>query len=377
MTDVEVPSIVCPADQNVPSDANCQFTMLDYTSLAVAADNCDTSVDVTQSPAVGDVVSGTTTVTLTATDNFGNFSTCTFDLIVIDNTNPIITTCAPDVTELVDTNCEVALADYTSAVVATDNCDLSLTYNQVPAPGTMFSGHNTVIPVIITVTDDSGNSIDCSFNVTLEDNIDPTITCPANITQTADAGLCSAQVNILVPVTNDNCSVVSVTNDYTSTNDASGVYPVGTTTVTYTVIDIAGNTVSCSFDVTISDDEQPVIVCPNDVTQTTDAGVCEAAIVVQPMVATDNCAVATIVNDYNNTSNASDFYPEGTTVVNWTVTDINGNISTCSTTIIVTDNEQPVIDCPNDITQTADAGVCEALVTVPAMIATDNCAIAT
>ena len=55
------------------------------------------------------------------------------------------------------------------------------------------------------------------------------------------------------------------------------------------------------------------------------------------------------MNDYNNSADASDTYDVGETTVTWTVTDINGNINTCSQTIVVTDNEAPTIDCAEDV----------------------------
>ncbi len=61
-------------------------------------------------------------------------------------------------------------------------------------------------------------------------------------TQTADPGVCQAAVTVVAPATSDNCGVASVSNDYNGTTDASDTYPVGTTTVTWTVTDIHGNT---------------------------------------------------------------------------------------------------------------------------------------
>ncbi|PLW95352.1 MAG: hypothetical protein C0593_14360, partial [Marinilabiliales bacterium] len=49
--------------------------------------------------------------------------------------------------------------------------------------------------------------------VEIVDNVDPTITCPANITQDTDPGACTATVSLGTPTTNDNCGVASVTND--------------------------------------------------------------------------------------------------------------------------------------------------------------------
>ena len=78
----------------------------------------------------------------------------------------------------------------------------------------------------------------------------------------------------------------------------------------------------------------------------------------------DNCGVASVVNNYNGTSDASDTYPVGETTIIWTVTDIYGNTATCEQKITVTDDENPTITCAADQTQTADAGVCQADVTM-------------
>jgi hypothetical protein len=86
-----------------------------------------------------------------------------------------------------------------------------------------------------TVTDNNGNTATCTQDITVTgyyDDEDPTITCAADQTQTADAGLCNAAVTVVAPVTADNCGVASVVNDFNGTADASDTYPVGTTTVT-------------------------------------------------------------------------------------------------------------------------------------------------
>jgi hypothetical protein len=103
--------------------------------------------------------------------------------------------------------------------------------------------------------------------------------------------------------------------------------------------------------ITITDDEMPSIVCPMDIVQTADAGLCEALVNISAPVVADNCAVASIVNDYNGTADATDVYPVGTTIVNFTVTDIHGNFSVCAMNITITDNEVPAVVCPANITQ--------------------------
>ena len=60
--------------------------------------------------------------------------------------------------------------------------------------------------VVFTATDAAGNVTTCSFTVTVEDNEDPVITCPADINQTADTGICgSATVDLGQATATDNC----------------------------------------------------------------------------------------------------------------------------------------------------------------------------
>ena len=71
------------------------------------------------------------------------------------------------------------------------------------ASGSTFPVGTTT--VTYEVTDATGNTADCSFIVTVNDNEDPTITCPANITVNVDAGTCGAVVTYTPPVGTDNC----------------------------------------------------------------------------------------------------------------------------------------------------------------------------
>ena len=49
--------------------SNCNFTLLDYTGLAISSDNCDPSPTISQSPLPGTIVTNNTLITLTATDD--------------------------------------------------------------------------------------------------------------------------------------------------------------------------------------------------------------------------------------------------------------------------------------------------------------------
>ena len=147
---------------------------------------------------------------------------------------------------------------------------------------------------------------------------------------------------------------------FTSTHDSGDSFAVGSTTVTYTAMDAAGNTTTASFTVTVTDDEDPAISgMPADISKTNDAGNCSAvALSWTEPTAADNCAIA---STFTSTHSPGDAFAVGTTTVTYTATDIHGNSSTASFDITVTDDEDPSISgMPADITQTADAGLCSA-----------------
>jgi len=363
VNDEELPSITCPADITVENDAGvCEAAVTWATPTVV--DNCpDEAVTSTHNP--GDIFpKGTTTVTYTVTDCGGNVATCSFDVTVNDTEAPVIT-CPTDVTVSTTAGTCEATATWiapTLGATASDNCpDAVIT--STANPGDTFPIGTTA--VTYTITDSGGNVVMCSFDIFVEDSEVPTITCPTDVTVSTTPGTCEATANWTIPAGSDNCSGVTVVG----TNNPGDTFPKGTTTVTYTVTDAAGNTATCGFDVIVEDTELPAITCPADITIPTDAGVCTAAVTWTPPIPTDNCPDEILTS----THNPGDTFPKGTTTVTYTVTDCGGNIATCSFDVTVEDRELPVIICPTDVTVSTDAGICTATATWTPPAPTDNC----
>lgn len=304
---------------------------------------------------------GTTTQTFVVSDGLGSTDTCSFTVTVQDMQAPVIS-CQSNITVANDAGQCGAIVTYTTPS-ATDNCaSPTVTQTAGLASGAMFPLGTTTVSY--SAADASGNTTSCSFTVTVEDQEAPVISCPSNMTVATDSGMCSAVVNYSAPTATDNCSTASVT---LLSGPASGsVFPVGTTTISYSASDSAGNTsVICSFDVTVTDQEAPVFVCPGTLTVPADSGSCSAAVTFNAPAATDNCNVASVTQTGGPVSGST--FPEGTTTVTFTALDSAGNTTTCSYDIVVTDAEAPAIICPQNISS------CSPAISGIAATATDLC----
>jgi hypothetical protein len=194
---------------------------------------------------------------------------------------------------------------------------------------------NTI--VTLTVTDDENASDTCMANISVIDTTPPTITPPPPITVNADADSCSATgVALGTPTVADNVAVASVTNN------APSAFPLGDTSVTWTVTDTSNNTNTATQLVTVVNPDPVATITgppsgsiyavgtPVNFTGTfTDAGggphtavwmfdtISQAATVVEPVGSTPGSADTTYT-----------FITSGVYLVNMTVNDNCGGTDT-------------------------------------------------
>jgi gliding motility-associated-like protein len=352
--DNELPTISCPAEITVNNDPGHCFAT-PYLGSPVTYDNCGIDTIFNNAPPTFPI--GVTTFTWTVVDIHGNTATCLQTVTVNDTELPTIT-CPSDISVNNDPgHCYSTVA--LLAPVTNDNCGIANLTNDAPAT---FPVGITI--VVWTVSDIHGNIATCQQTVTVTDNELPTIICPVNVSVNNDPGECYATVELLTPVTTDNCSVSSVTNN------APLTIPVGTTTVTWTVTDIHGNSKTCQQEITVKDTEIPTIICPSNISANNDPGVCYATLSLVPPVSNDNCGIATVTND------APGNFAVGSTNVTWTVTDIHGNINTCLQVVSVVDNEKPTIICPDNVETSPNTGKIFATITLGTPVTHDNCGVA-
>ncbi len=367
----------CPVDRDVNLDETCSFVVPDLVSEATATDNC--TVTITQFPTAGTVLSSshnqTHVVTITATDAAGNTDECEVTLTGKDVTDPVITTCPVDRDVNLDETCSFVVPDLVSEATATDNCTVTIT--QFPTAGTVLSSsHNQTHVVTITATDAAGNTDECEVTLTGKDVTDPVITCVGNQTKTTDLDACSYTVvgTEFDPVSfADNCTA-TISNDFNNSNTLAGaVFPTGTTTVTWTVTDGGGNTATCSFDVTVDDEQLPNAICQNI---TVELDVNGNVTITPEQVdngSNDACGIASLSLDITQFTCAN----VGPNTVTLTVTDVNGNVSTCTATVTVEDKIGPAFsNVPVIAPVNAGTGTCQQLVSWTVPTVTDACGVA-
>jgi len=149
------PVAIC-SNAIVLADTNCQAeASVDGGSF----DPDGNPITVSQVPP-GPYPLGTNSVTLTVTDDHGASNSCSALVIVLDKTPPVLNCPAGKMVEFQN---ETG-ASVTFSVTATDPCSAASVV-ATPASGSAFPIGTT--PVSVQATDCSGNSAQCSFNVTV------------------------------------------------------------------------------------------------------------------------------------------------------------------------------------------------------------------
>ncbi len=285
---------------------------------------------------------GANTVTLTVTDNNGNTSTCTATVTVEDTTDP--QALCQDATVTLDATGNGSITAAQIDDGSNDACGIASLSLDETAFDCSEVGANTVT---LTVEDNNGNTSTCTATVTVEDTTDPEALCQ-DITIALDpsgnASITAAQID---NGSNDACGIASLSLDETAFDCSE----VGANTVTLTVTDNNGNTSTCTATVTVEDTTDPQALC-QDITIALDPSG-NASITAGQIDdgSNDACGIASLSLD----ETAFDCSEVGANTVTLTVTDNNGNTSTCTATVIVEDNTGPFALC-QDVTIVLDLG---------------------
>ncbi|HEX8775139.1 MAG TPA: immunoglobulin-like domain-containing protein [Pyrinomonadaceae bacterium] len=314
---------------------------------------------------------GSTVVTATSSQGGGS---CSFTITVIDSDPPTISCPANKTVTAADGECS-ATVDPGTPTATGNNVEVTGVRSDGQALDAPYPGGTTTITW--TATDAEGRTVTCTQTITVNvnDTTPPTITAPPNLTLTTGASEESSCGTIvsetkLTPEADDNCSF----NISRTGVPAGNFFPIGTTTVTYTVTDAGGNTATATQTITVSDNTPPVVIANGDDPLTPDINEapaltveCGGAIVDPGATAKDSCvgpvAVTTNVNSI-------DTHVPGTYTLVYSATD-GTNTGTASRTVNVVDTTPPVIALNGANPMTVE---CHSTFVDPGATANDGCA---
>ena len=398
VNDDEDPTAVCPPLDAFPNTPGQCGTIVNNNLFPTTADNCAvtsvtyiftgaTSGSGSNDPTGSFFNVGITSIDYTISDAAGNTTTCSVQVWVNDMDAPSIT-CPSDTTVLIPFGATSAMVGDIDPASTSDNCpDPAISYAVNGATistgmgsatgGTFNVGTNTVT---YYVTDSTGNIDSCMFNVTLENMpLGDLLDCPNDTVVNTDPGLCGAVVNDIAPILLVDSSLyqtitylIDGATMITDTADASGTFfNIPISTIKYVVEDINGNLDSCTFTVTINDNEAPTWTgCPDTIPVYVDNLSCRQTATWNDPVPSDNCGVQNISSSHMQ----GDTFDLGFTTVTYTAVDNAMNDGLCEFVIWVQDTFPPVFTCPNDTVISAITG-CSIAVSWMENTPTDNCSI--
>ncbi|NOT38157.1 MAG: T9SS type A sorting domain-containing protein [Saprospiraceae bacterium] len=346
------PTLTCPRDTII--ECNTNLNNLNLFGTASVTDNCPgVSLRDSVLRAVNLCGIGTIRRFFIATDASGNRATC-LQTITVTNNDPL------DSLDIIWPQSPFTVAECGSTlpsntgiptigqgIVSCFKVSVSFKDTSFCIPG------NCQIDRKWTVLDSCTSTMFMFVQqIKINDTIPPTILGIKDTVIFANDTTCSGFINVNAFVNNCDSNTITITNNSTfggnGMNDASGVYPEGTTVVKFTATDGCCNMSMKSISITVMDTIAPIFTCKKIHTDIQDNGCVTVKARDFLVVADDNCTMFSMLmfsfdqNNFNDSTrticcdslNSNGQYLKSIIIY---VKDKSGNISFCETLLRVTD----------------------------------------
>jgi hypothetical protein len=343
---------------NASGTANLSISQVD----GGTTDNCGLdSLAISQdSFGIGDI--GQNTVVLRGFDIYGNADSCTTIVNVQDSTAP--TMVCRSLTLPLDINGMTSLA---VSDVDGGSSDIAGFTSLVVSQSSFSCSDLGPILVSLTGTNTRGISASCQAQVLVVDTIAPIVTCQNQTLSLDGSGMASLALSDINTGSSDNCGI----NTLSLSKDTFNCADVGQISISLTGKDASDNSSNCQAQISIQDTIRPSITCRNQILALNTNGL--ASLTAQDVDggSSDNCSIQSLsINKNSFTCNDI-----GSNTVSLSITDPSGNSSSCLATVVVEDNQAPVMSCQN-LTLTLDAtGTATLVASQVDAGSTDNCGI--
>ncbi|RMB58046.1 T9SS C-terminal target domain-containing protein [Dokdonia sinensis] len=273
-------------------------------------------------------------VTVTATDDAGNSSTCTATVTVEDTTPPIAL--SQDLVVQLSDNGEYFVDVDVLDTGSSDTCGIA---SRVAEPSAFFCDEVGDNIVTLTVTDVFDNVSTSTSTITVQDVTPPVMVCEDITVQLDASGTITITPDQIGSGSSDICGFDEMDlNARTIDVDTFDCSNVGMTNiVTYTAIDVNGNSNTCTAMVTVEDNISPEAICQDITIQLDASGNATLTAIEIDGGSTDACGIASRAVDITTFTCAN----IGENNVELTITDVNGNSSTCTAVVTVEDTVNP------------------------------------
>lgn len=232
VVDTTTPSIISPED--IILEASSAQNNIVNLGQAQASDLVSISSITNDAPDAFSL--GETIVTWTAIDSSENSANTTQTITIIDTTPPSLET--PKNIEIEATSSAENIISLLPPSASDSVSQITITNN---APNYLSLGETTIT---WTATDEEGNSASATQIVTIVDTTAPELTVPSGITIDAIA--------LQTPISVGEGTAIDLAGSaITITNNAPFSFPLGETTITWTAIDLFGNSISSSQIITV------------------------------------------------------------------------------------------------------------------------------
>ena len=291
---------------------------------------------------------GTTIVTYTLTDQFGNQSTCSFEITVEDGELPVIPPeyCQDQIVTLQPGQCDISLP--TSPIV-TDNCNVNtITYE--PPLNNLPIGINEIT---LLVTDDSGNVASCTFEIDVREFPNPSgsLACndvinlslgsdcetPVTADMLLEGGPYACYDNYCIEITDQAGNIHDPLFDITDVGQQFNV----------TIVDCLGNGNSCDGVINVEQKIIPEIACPSDTLVYCNQDLSPDSLGYATLESCEEEFELTYWDEFTDFGACAD--PRAQVVRTWTIIDETGNVATCDQLITIKAFDLDVIEFPEDI----------------------------
>lgn len=325
---------------NLYLDATGQASLSGSSAAAAATDNHAISSFVASRVNFSCADAGANIISIVVFDPSGNRTSGNVSVMVLDTLAPVVTGSPTTVYLDASGNASISASDVNAS--ATDNCTLkSISLNR-----NIFSCADLGISNIMLIgIDVQGNSDSIALSITVADTTAPMITnIPTDTVVFANDSTCGSVVTYPVPAVQDNCTFTN----FSSSHASGSFFPIGTTSVVFTLNDASGNVATANFNVTVVDQSAPLVVSsPNNDT----VGACQSSYYFQSPVGVDNCSGTTVTQILGIPSGG--LYPVGTTINAFKIADDSGNDTIVSFYVVVEPIGQPNLPsaisvCEND-----------------------------